>query len=134
MDILRNEYFTSHGIFMYFDKDFYTTIYRKSRKFKKVSWNTCTPYVEDIKITNEMEVPEKFLKLLARKAKKWKKSWIEFTISKHNGNTAIAIVSPKDHFSRKIGFEASVGRLERSLRIGRFSNKPYPKIPEFIAV
>lgn len=62
-----------------------------------------------------IDIPFEFRKLIASKVLKWKAELVEFTVGhdEEKDNWAIAIVHPKDHFTRKIGYAIVSGRLRR---------------------
>jgi hypothetical protein len=79
---------------------------------------------------NHFKIPMYFQLILNEKVEKWKKYILEFTIAHdpENGIWAIAIVHPKDNFSRKIGAKIVLGRLERV----KSPTKPYKITPRTI--
>lgn len=56
---------------------------------------------------------------LKRKAKSWrnKVKYIEFTYGYNDNYAVLTIVSPKDQFNRKRGYQITMGRLKNAKRI-----------------
>lgn len=91
-------------------------------------------------ITN---IPTKLRKYLWKKLKKFHTQLLhqnrifEFTfgIDDETGISAMAVVHPKDQFSRKIGYNIVKGRIMRQIGEGRFKyHNRYHPLPEYMEV
>jgi len=71
-------------------------------------------------------LPLRFRNLLQEKSRKWQTNFLEFTVGRdfENDLLALAIVHPKDNFSRKAGANIVKQRIKRML-----DKKPLKNIP-----
>ena len=83
-----------------------------------------------------LNIPIKFRQLLNKKYEKFseqllkKRRLLEFTfrIEDETGISTIAIVHPKDHFNRKIGYNIVRGRINKQRK------NSYHPVPEYINI
>lgn len=121
-----------HGIYIH---GFIPKCYTRYSFFKNL---------EDINFQiRSIEIPNELMETLRRKWKSWKNKLhsyrdlkvIEFTYGYTEKYAAITIVSPKDFFNRRIGYNIIKGRLTKGEKVFNYDkNFKHPKQHQIIEV
>ena len=97
-----NEIHITHGIFW------------KGKPITRASFHT-----NDVGQYHFFVIEPELRNTLKKKMKSWKNKveFIEFTYGYSDNYALITIVSPKDHFNKKLGYQITVGRLKKAEKI-----------------
>ena len=76
-------------------------------------------YTNDLSQYHFFVIEPELLETLKRKMKSWKNKvdYLEFTYGYNDNYALITIVSPKDQYNKRIGYQITLGRLKRANKV-----------------